>query len=241
MKFIDGTIIPVWDLPLRLFHWLLVITITASYVTSLLGPFWTGAHTQLGLVVMALIVFRIIWGFIGTTYSRFKSFTPTPKKLFEYFASNSTVVGHSPLGAISIYTLLSLILIQTTFGLFSMNDELDYHGPLYDLVNSTWNNRLSHWHGLLFNSLAALIILHLLAIANHVVIKRNNLLLPMITGKTWVPCETTTQPIQGGGKYSILIAVIIAGTVYLMIESNILIKHFPEPKSRDTTKVRPPW
>jgi len=179
---IKKTTIYLWDLPLRLFHWLLVASIIASYVLSELGGSWLEWHTRVGILILALIMFRIIWGFTGSEHARFRSFLPSAASLRAYLSSNWTGIGHTPLGAVWIITTVITLFIQTCFGLFAVNDEINYYSPLSFLLNSDWNDRLTYWHSVLFNVLLYLIILHILAIAYYFFLKRKNLILPMIIG-----------------------------------------------------------
>lgn len=217
--FLEGIPILVWDLPLRLFHWLLVLAITSAWITAELGGLWLDWHAHFGIFIFALMVFRITWGFMGTTYARFGSFFPTPKRFSDFFSSGWSGFGHSPLGALSVFILLGLILAQAGLGLFAMNDEIEFHGPLYDLVSSSWSERLTGWHHQLFNILAILIGMHVMAIGYYTGFKRKNLVLPMITGKVCVADDMFIPPIRGGGKIQLLFSITLAGVVFWYIES----------------------
>jgi len=119
--------------------------------------------------------------------------------------------------------LLVVVLLLACSGLFALDDDIEFHGPLYDLVSSAWNDRLTSWHSQLFDALVILIGLHLTAIAYYTWIKRKNLILPMITGTTRVQVEAFIQPVCGGGKVQVLFAVTIAGFVFWCIESDALL------------------
>jgi len=149
-----------------------------------MGGLWLEWHTNVGIFILLLIMFRIIWGFTGSEYARFKNFLPTTAKLRAYLTSNWTGIGHTPLGAVWILVTFITLLIQACFGLFAINDEINFYGPLSFMLSSYWNDRLTYWHSLLFNVLSYLIILHILAITYYFFRKRKNLLLPMITGNT---------------------------------------------------------
>ena len=233
----EGVTIHIWDLPLRLFHWLLVVTIVASYIATELGGLWLEWHSHFGVFTLALIVFRIAWGFLGSTYARFSSFVPTPARLHIFFSSKWSAVGHNPLGALSVFALLGLILIQSGLGLFAVNDEIDFHGPLYDLVNAAWSDLLTSWHAQGFNALLLLIGLHVSAIVYYAWLKHQNLILPMITGRTNVANNTVIHPIRGGGKIQLLISVAIAGWVFWSIESGALLRWLSpmQPAPHQTT------
>lgn len=176
-------VVQVWDLPLRIFHWLLVIAIVAAYVTAEFGgSAWADWHGRIGSFVLALLVFRVLWGFIGTQHARFLNFLPTPARIRAYVAGRWQGAGHNPLGALSVIALLLLVAAQVVTGLFS-NDDITFSGPLADLVGKGTSDRLTGWHQELFYVLAAFIGLHLLAIVCYWLIRKSNLVAPMITGK----------------------------------------------------------
>lgn len=214
----------VWDLPLRLFHWLLVISMVGIYVTGSLGGLWLSWHSHCGVFILALVVFRIAWGFVGSRYARFANFVPTPKRLHAYLSASWAGMGHSPLGAISIFVLLGLILIQALSGLFTMNDEIDFYAPLYEVVSSAWSHRMTSWHNRLFDALLWLVALHLLAIAYYSVVKHQNLLTPMLTGRKKIVRDATIESVSGVKKRHILLAISLAVTFFTLIESGMLLQ-----------------
>lgn len=187
--------IHVWDLPVRLFHWLLVITIALSYASIEIGGLLTDWHARIGAFALGLIVFRIIWGFVGNQQARFIHFVPTPARLTQYFKGQWHGVGHSPLGGLAVLGLLgvtSLIIITRLFA----NDDVTLFGPLFSLVSQSESDWLTGVHAIAFNFLLAMIVLHLLAIAFYWLVKKNNLIKPMITGKkaiSTVTAHTETQ------------------------------------------------
>jgi len=135
-------------------------------------------------VVLALLVFRVLWGVVGGYWSRFLTFVPSPQRLLAYLRGQGSVrdeVGHNPLGALSVLGLLGLLAAQAVTGLFG-NDEISVTGPLNPLVTEELGLRLTGWHKRLAPGLFALLGLHLAAIAFHAVVKRHNLVRPMLTG-----------------------------------------------------------
>ncbi|WVM91623.1 cytochrome b/b6 domain-containing protein [Halopseudomonas pachastrellae] len=112
----------VWDLPLRLFHWLLALSVTGALVTISLGGNWMVWHERCGLAVIGLLAFRLVWGLCGSTHSRFASFFPTPARLKAYISGNWQHQGHNPIGAFSVFALLGLMAFQAVTGLFSNDD-----------------------------------------------------------------------------------------------------------------------
>jgi cytochrome b len=198
--------IRIWDLPTRLFHWLLVLCVLASFVSGQLGGNLIEWHGKIGLFIVGLIVFRLVWGLIGSTYARFTQFFPTPAKLKAYLRGDWRGVGHNPLGAFSVFGLLALVGIQVTTGLFS-NDDITFFGPLYELVSKDVSNRLTGLHKLSSNVLLALIGLHLCAIAFYTRVKKDNLIKPMVRG--WKETDEG-ESAKGGGVLALLVALAIA-------------------------------
>ena len=238
----ERTKIRIWDLPLRLFHWLLVIAVVAAYVSGELGGFWLFWHARLGLFILALIVFRIAWGFLGSTYARFASFFPTPTRLSAFISSGWSGIGHNPLGALSVFALLGVTLAQAGLGLFIGNDDVAFHGPLSDLISPIWTDRLTGWHGRLVTVLAVLIGLHLIAIGYYTCLKHKNLVYPMITGNAWVADKVSVQTIYGGGKVQLMLAVTIAGMAFWCIESGAMLRWFsPTLSDPAHTTTVPSW
>ena len=178
-----------WDLPLRVFHWSLVAAVTAAIVTGEIGGPWMVWHGRAGLLIVGLLVFRIVWGLVGSATSRFAHFAPSPGSVLAYLRGRWRGVGHNPLGALSVFALLGLLALQATTGLFG-NDDIAFAGPLNHLVSDTLGSRVTGWHRLLADALFAWMALHLLAIAFHVVVKRHRLIRPMITGLHDVDADT---------------------------------------------------
>lgn len=174
----------VWDLPTRLFHWALVACVIGLGVTaySSTGLDW---HARLGYTVVALLLFRIIWGFIGGRWSRFASFLYSPRSMVAYLrgrAHPDHLVGHNPLGAGSVLLMLAFLLAQVVTGLVS-DDESSFTGPLNRYVSSstglaaTWyHENVGQW------VLLALVVLHIGAVLFYLWRKRENLVRPMIGG-----------------------------------------------------------
>ena len=177
----------VWDLPTRLFHWLL-----AACVFGSLGSAWIGGnamvwHLRLGFTVLALLVFRILWGLVGGRWSRFASFVFAPATLARYLRGQSRAhelhhVGHNPLGAISVFAFLALLALQVGTGLVA-DDEIATTGPLNRFVSGATASLATHWHKDYGQWLIlVLVVLHVGAILYYGVRRRDNLLRPMLTG-----------------------------------------------------------
>jgi len=205
-----------WDLPLRVFHWSLVASVTTAVVTGELGGVWMAWHGRAGLVIFGLLVFRLVWGLLGSATSRFTHFAPSPARVLAYLRGRWRGVGHNPLGALSVFALLALLALQATTGLFG-NDDIAFAGPLNHLVDDTLGSRATGWHRLLADGLFVLLALHLLAVAFHVLVKRHRLIRPMITGLQDVEADTPVPPPRGGGRIGLLLAVSLAAAGVLVL------------------------
>jgi cytochrome b len=206
-----------WDLPLRVFHWSLVASVSIAVVTGELGGAWMVWHGRAGLVIVGLLVFRLVWGVIGSATSRFASFAPSVASVRAYLRGQWRGVGHNPLGALSVFGLLGLLALQAATGLFG-NDDIAFAGPLNHVVDDTLGARLTGWHRWLADGLFVLMALHLLAIAFHVVVKRHRLIRPMITGLQDVDARTPSpRPARGAGRFALLAAVSLAAAGVLVL------------------------
>jgi cytochrome b len=224
--------IRLWDLPTRLFHWLLVLAVIAAIISGQIGGKLIELHGKIGLAIVGLIVFRIVWGFAGSTYARFAQFFPTPARIKAYRNGKWRGVGHNPLGALSVFGLIFLLTAQVLTGLFA-NDDIAFVGPLYDLISKSLSNRLSGIHELLSNLLIALVVLHLAAIVFYVRFKKDNLLKPMVTG--WKD-GAQGESAKGGSMIALIVALLIAGAAVYGASGAWL----PEPSPPQTMET-PYW
>ena len=193
----DPSAIPIWDRATRAWHWTVVALIPAMWYTAEEHMF--GLHRSLGIALFALIVFRIVWGLVGSRTSRFASFVPLPGRTVKYvrsmFSSNyARTIGHNPLGGLSVIALLLALLVQTGTGLFAVDTDGINSGPLSHLVDFKMGRDIADVHEASFNILLALIALHLAAIAFYLVAKRINLITPMMTGKVRATGTPNTKP-----------------------------------------------
>lgn len=204
--------IRIWDLPLRIFHWLLVAAMITAFVTAKIGGNAMVWHGRAGLTIIGLLVFRVVWGFVGSFNSRFASFVRGPAAIRSYLQGRWQGSGHNPLGALSVLAMLAALATQAATGLFA-NDDVAFEGYLYPLVTAAVSEQVTGIHKLLEPALILLVLLHLGAIAFYTHIKKESLVLPMITGWKDVPKET---PSRGGGFVAFIIATLIAaGAVYV--------------------------
>ena len=230
----------VWDWPLRLFHWLLLSAVAAAIATGLAGGEWMAWHGRAGLSIVALLGFRLVWGLVGSTTSRFGHFFPTPARLRVYFSGAWQGVGHNPLGAFSVFALLGLLALQVTTGLFS-NDDIAFAGPLAQLVGEEAVGDLTAWHHRLINVLYGLIGLHLAAIAFYALVKRERLVRPMVTGKKVI--QPGAQPPRGTSRArpgALVVAVVLAGLL-TWVASGAWISPAPPAPATHTAAPAPAW
>ncbi|HKJ94537.1 MAG TPA: cytochrome b/b6 domain-containing protein [Gammaproteobacteria bacterium] len=182
----------VWDPVSRLWHWVLAVAVVANWIFGSYMTFDTVQwHFYVGYAILALLVFRLIWGFIGPGPVRFKSFLPTPSKVTGYLGhvfkrEPSGFAGHTPLGALSVYAILLVVAGQAISGLFIETDDFFDEGPLNDYVSDDVVDLMNSWHHTLPDVILILVILHVAAIAFYWAWKRENLVKPMITGWKWV-------------------------------------------------------
>lgn len=176
------TPIRVWDLPIRLFHWLLVGLFAFSWWSAENGVMdW---HRLSGLTILGLLVFRIVWGIIGSNTARFAAFVKSPAQAIAYIkGAPDKTAGHNALGGYSVIALLALMLAQVVSGLFAVDVDGLESGPLSYLISFDQGRVASELHEVSFNLLMALIGLHVLAILYYRFIRRRNLVTPMITGR----------------------------------------------------------
>jgi cytochrome b len=228
-----------WDLPVRIFHWSLVIAVAVAFVTAKLGGDWMDWHGRAGLAIVALVTFRLVWGVVGSTHARFLSFAPTPSRLRAYLTGRWHGIGHNPLGALSVFGLLGLLAVQAGTGLLS-NDDIAFDGPLSGLVDKARSDSLTALHHQLSNVLLVLLGLHILAIAFYLVVKRHNLIKPMVTG--WKEARGRAAPVpktRGGSSLAVVVALLVAAAVTYAASGKLLHER-PEPAPAPAAAPSPP-
>ena len=170
----------IWDLPTRLFHWLLAGLIAFSWWSAEYHQ--DDLHIWSGIAVLSLLIFRLLWGFVGGSTARFRNFVRGPRAVFGYLQGSWRGIGHNPLGAISVVALLLMVAIQVCLGLFASDEDGFMQGPLARLVSIDASDQAREWHESTFNILLALVALHLAAILFYK-LRGKGLLKPMITGR----------------------------------------------------------
>ena len=182
----------VWDLPTRLFHWVLASCVIASIISANIGGNAMVWHFRLGYVVFTLLAFRLVWGLIGGHWSRFANFIYAPSTVLRYMRGQSRSdehheVGHNPMGAFSVFGMLAILAAQVGTGLFA-DDEIANTGPLIKFVSGATSGKLTWWHkGFGQWLIIGLIVLHVCAIVFYLVRHKRNLVHPMIVGDKPLP------------------------------------------------------
>jgi cytochrome b len=206
----------VWDLPTRLFHWTLVALMIAQWWTAEESSTMDW-HVWGGYAVLALVLFRLIWGFVGSETARFGDFIRGPGAALEYVRAllrgeTPHYLGHNPLGAWSIVAMLVLLLAQAGTGLFA-NDDILIEGPLYAWVSKDTSDWLTSIHKLNFNLLLLVIAVHLSAVLFYLLIKRENLIHPMLNGRKHLPPGLAGQAPRLVNSWLALPVIAVAGAL----------------------------
>jgi cytochrome b len=201
----------IWDLPTRLFHWLLVACVVGLVISGNIGGNAMVWHFRFGYGVFSLLLFRMVWGLVGGRWSRFSSFLYPPGAVLAYLRGERRPeysAGHSPLGALSVFALLLVLMAQVAAGLFS-DDEIAFAGPLTRYVSSATVSLATRYHadvGKLI--LIALVVLHVLAIFFYRWKKKEDLIHPMIVGDKSVPAAVTIESSRDDAVSRLLAAVL---------------------------------
>ena len=204
----------VWEWPVRAFHWSIVALLVALVVTAKLGGNWIDWHMRAGYAMLALVLFRVLWGFFGGPYARFFSFVRGPGSVLRYARSlvqgtKEWHLGHNPLGGWSIVLLLLALLTQATTGLFA-HDDVANEGPLArfiteDLSSSiTWFHRRHAWW------IYALVAVHVAAVFTYLVAFKENLIRAMITGRKQLPASAAPHPEHSPGTARALVLMALS-------------------------------
>lgn len=213
----------VWDLPTRVFHWLLAACVFAS-----IGSAWVGGnamiwHMRLGYAVFALLAFRLLWGVVGGHWSRFATFAYAPATTLRYLRGGSRPdehheVGHNPLGAFSVFGVLALLGAQVGTGLFA-DDEISNTGPLIRFVTGDTSLALTHWHkGYGQWLIIALVVLHIAAVLYYLFAKRRDLVRPMWHGdkRLAVPAPAARDTPASRAFAALLLALCAGGVAWVV-------------------------
>ncbi|WP_349772156.1 cytochrome b/b6 domain-containing protein [Brachymonas denitrificans] len=192
----------VWDLPTRLFHWALALLVVVLVVSGTVGGLWMEWHLRAGMGVLALLLFRLVWGVIGGHWSRFANFLYSPSRMLRYLRGDGQAldeVGHSPAGALSVWAMLLVLGVQGVIGLFAY-DDIAFSGPLAHLVSNDTVSTLTGLHKLAKPLIISLVLLHVGAIVFYRVARKRNLVGPMLLGDKQLPPGTPASRDSAGTR-----------------------------------------
>ena len=206
--------IKVWDWPVRLSHWSFAVLVPAMWYTADNSLWWW--HTRLGMVLLAVLIFRVLWGFAGSETARFSQFVRGPKAVLAYLrGAGEGYFGHNPLGALSVIALLAAMFAQVGMGLFGGDPFDGATGPLNGFVGVMTADTLTDWHETFVWVIAGLVVLHLSAIAFYAAAKRTNLVGPMVTGKKQAEPEESGLGTTATARAVTLLILSIAISVWI--------------------------
>ena len=210
-------VVRVWDLPVRLFHWLIVALVAAAYATWRLN--WMVWHGWIGDLTLALVLFRLLWGFLGSETARFSQFLTSPRIALQhlkytFLREPDRQVGHNPAGGWMVLLLLALLLAETLTGIYVANDIADV-GPLTGIVPAAAADAIDASHAIIWNVLLAAIVLHVLAIAGYAAVKGQDLVRPLITGMKTLPEPVTAPRMASAARAAVIFAVSAAAAIII--------------------------
>ncbi|KDA03913.1 MULTISPECIES: cytochrome b/b6 domain-containing protein [Hyphomonas] len=204
----------VWDWTIRLFHWLIVLGVATMWWTAEQGMMdW---HRRVGLVLLGLLTYRLVWGLIGPGTARLYRLVPSPRSLMTYVRDllarrHTPHAGHNPVGSLSVIAMLLALATQVTTGLFSVDVDGLESGPLATKVSFETGRFFAEIHETSFNVLLALIALHIVAIAAYYLVFRDNLVRPMLTGRRSEADFAAPTPADAGASWlRVLISAALA-------------------------------
>jgi len=207
--------IRVWDVPVRLCHWLIVLFVAASWWTAETKRMdW---HRYSGYALLALAVFRVYWGFFGSSTARFAEFVRGPRTVVGYLRGRwAAIPGHNPLGALSVLALLGLLITQIALGLFAVDVDGIESGPLSTYVSFDTGRAAADWHDTLFDALLWLIGLHVAAVLFYLLYKKENLVATMVHGMRAFP-EGQAASVRTASWVRLVVGVVLAGLLTWLI------------------------
>ena len=209
--------VKVWDVPTRLFHWGVVLLLITSWVSQ--DQEWMSLHLLSGYCLMALLLFRLAWGVVGSETSRFARFLRSPVAALRHLRhlprhEPDTEVGHNAAGGWMVLVLLALLGLQVATGLCA-NDDVVTQGPLADWVGKENSDWLTGIHAWVFTLIEVAVGLHVLTVLAYAIVKRHDLVRPMLGGWKWLP-ETARAPVLRSPLLAVLV-LAIAGAAVLWI------------------------
>ena len=215
----------VWDLPLRIFHWSIAMAFFGLWYTSDQDRGLIEYHLILGYIVLGLVVFRLIWGIVGTKYAKFKNFNFSLTELKHYLKgqtpnNSQQSVGHNPAGSFVVCVLLAVLLLQAVSGLF-INDDVFSSGPYYGSLSGFAESIMKYLHHSIFDWILYLSVLHIIAVFYYLLVKKQNLIKAMITGKKSDKHMSSNDSIGHSKLWlALIIAILVTGFVYWLVVLN---------------------
>ena len=208
----------VWDAPTRLFHWAIVLLVAFSYIS--IQKDWIQLHFLSGYIILASLLFRLAWGFVGSDTSRFRNFIRSPLAGLRHLAQfggrePDTEIGHNAAGGWMVLLMLAALLAQVGTGLFS-NDDVSTDAPLAYHVGKSVSDKITSIHGAVFNVILGLVALHILAIIAYAVVKRHDLVRAMVTGRKRLPA-TVRQPRFSSPLLAAALLAVSAACVWSLV------------------------
>ena len=218
------TSVVVWDIGVRVFHWALVLLMATAIATVKIGGNAMVYHSYCGYAMLALLLFRIIWGFVGGTHARFFNFITGPGKVMAYLKTmfkrdHDTTIGHNPMGALSVVAMLAALLFQAVSGLF-VNDDILFEGPLSAWAGKDLSDKITGWHKFNEKILLALFLLHMGAIFFYRFYKKVDLIKPMFTGIKKLT-GNVPESRSGSASLAVVLLAVCAGTVFLLVNYGV--------------------
>jgi cytochrome b len=215
----QGTVkVKVWDAPVRIFHWLLVLLLIFQYVT--VKASYMTWHMYGGYTILALLLFRIIWGFVGSTHARFGDFLYGPGAMFAYIRTlprreAAKFAGHNPLGGLSVLLMLLAVLVQAVTGLFA-NDDVLTEGPLVQWIAKETSDWITTIHRYNFYVILGLAAAHVLAVLYYLFYKSENLVKAMFTGYKTLPAAPAAARIAGTWLALVVLAIAVSAVYFII-------------------------
>ena len=211
----------VWDLPVRIFHWALVLLVISQVLTVTIGGNAMDFHALGGYGILALVLFRILWGFAGGTHARFRDFVREPAAVARYahrLIKGTAPIhrGHNPLGGWSVVLMLVSVLVQAVTGLFA-NDDVMMEGPLAKHVSEDASTLFTAIHDINAAILLTLILIHILAVFFYLIRRNQNLIGPMFTGRKAIELMDARPPKPGNLWLAALLLVATSSFVYFVV------------------------
>lgn len=217
-----GLMLPmrIWDLPTRLFHWSLLLAVVVCYVSVKFDNMTV--HMLSGEFILALLIFRIVWGFIGSDTARFTQFLRSPIAAIRHLLhfprrEPDTVIGHNEAGGWMVIVMLAILAVQVGSGLFANDTDSFIAGPLAGRISEEAGGQALMLHGFNFDLLKFVVLMHVLAIIGYALVKRHDLVRPMLTGKKRLPAATRAPRMASPGLAAAVL-VISAMLVWVLVK-----------------------